>query len=723
MLLAAHLLCALSARALAPPDSSLPILGAAGAAQLRAGDYRAALVSLDSAVDIPDTCFHELKVGLAAYHTRQFSRALAAFQKVATGCSSLAACAFEHVAKMEVELGRTENALTAYRSALSSKTPQRYQAVLQREVTELVQQSGIDASGLAWLGPWFRPAPPETDSAQRIMVADMIAGQRWRSLDSLVGLALDSDAKREACGLLRLVPLDSVPQNTIDTRRLFDVAVKLRSCGSARAASAWLDRATSRSDFGRTVNPSRAVYLRGMLAYALGDNEAALKWLRRYERENAPSPEVIISIARAYRALGRTAKSGEWYDKHISLFPKHNQTHEILWYRAWQREEHGQIRTAIQLYRRIRQHYRNGSRAPESFFREGLLYLRSDKPDSALAVWDALLRSYPQSSIATAARYWKAKALLALERRPEAGESLRDVVAYDPLDYYSYRAQDFLRELGDTVPVVRFSLQADAEWARTWLDSIGEPAPLAAEDSVNYRAGIMLAAAGMAKHAEYYLDPLLLSYTKNLGFQFELASMLAFCDLPTLSYRAARPLAWRIPQERRAELPMSVFSVLYPRAFGDLIDRTAARFGLEPNLISAIIRQESIFDPEIVSPAGAIGLMQIMPFTGEDLARMLDEPFAPESLYEPATNVRFGAFYVRSLLERFNGNIVLVLAGYNGGPHNAKRWYEANRGVDFDTFIENISYTETRGYVKRVLANYWTYNRIARAELQSSALR
>jgi soluble lytic murein transglycosylase-like protein len=708
----AVLLCAGIAAGFTAPDSSLPMLGAAGTAELRAGNYAAALAALAATRDVPDTCYHLLKIGIASYQTNAHSKALAALQKVAARCPDLAACSYEHIALTELAMGRTANALTAYRSALSSPAPLRYRTELQNAVSDIVRTNAIDTAEHAWLSPWYRPVMPQTDSAQRAALTERIAQQRWAGLDSLVNLALDSTAKRAACNLLSLVPLDSIPRDAISTARLFEGATKLRSCGSARVAGQWLARASSRADFAREVNPARAVYLRGMLAYAMGNNEDAVKWLRHYERDNAPTPEVVMTIARAYRAMDRGVKSAEWYDKHIQLFPKHNQTQEILWYRAWQREENGQLRSAIALYRRIRQQYRTAARAPEAYFREGLLQFRNGRADSARVAWNGLLKAYPQSSLLTAARYWNGRALLAMQQRDEALVALREVVTKDPLDYYSYRAQDILRDQGDTVQLLRFVPGTDPEWARQWLDSVGERKPLSAQDSSNYRTGVQMATVGLGRHAEYYLEPLLLSYTTNLAFQFELAWMLAHCGMPTLSYRAARPLAWRIPPEQRAGLPRSVLTVLYPRAFDHLIDSAAAQFGIEQNLISAIIRQESMFDPLIESPAGAIGLMQIMPFTGKDLARALSEPFDPDSLRNPETNVRFGSYYVHTLLEKFDGKIVLVLAGYNGGPHNAKRWYDANRDVDFDTFVENISYTETRGYVKRVLANYWTYNRV-----------
>ena len=83
--------------------------------------------------------------------------------------------------------------------------------------------------------------------------------------------------------------------------------------------------------------------------------------------------------------------------------------------------------------------------------------------------------------------------------------------------------------------------------------------------------------------------------------------------------------------------------------------------------------------------------------------------FDVDSLNNPHYNLRSGIFYIDELIRRFDGDVVLALAGYNAGPHNAKKWKNENEGKDADLFIEDIGFTETRGYVKKVMANYWTY--------------
>jgi soluble lytic murein transglycosylase len=119
----------------------------------------------------------------------------------------------------------------------------------------------------------------------------------------------------------------------------------------------------------------------------------------------------------------------------------------------------------------------------------------------------------------------------------------------------------------------------------------------------------------------------------------------------------------------------------------------------------AIARRESAFFPQARSPVGARGLMQIMPATGKQVARALGQSHRGADLYEVEHNVRLGSAYYRQLLDRFGGNRIFALAGYNAGPHRVDRWrHEPGEGVPVDIWIETIPFRETRHYVQAVLS-------------------
>ncbi len=148
-----------------------------------------------------------------------------------------------------------------------------------------------------------------------------------------------------------------------------------------------------------------------------------------------------------------------------------------------------------------------------------------------------------------------------------------------------------------------------------------------------------------------------------------------------------------------------------PRPYEDLVRAAAERHHLDPNLLWAVMRVESVYNPSIVSYAGAIGLLQIMPRTGRNIANALRRPdFTTADLLDPATNIEFGAWYLRSLLDRFEGRIPLAVASYNGGPHNVRRWMaEHADAMPIDALCERIPFTQTFRYVRRVLHHYVAY--------------
>ena len=136
------------------------------------------------------------------------------------------------------------------------------------------------------------------------------------------------------------------------------------------------------------------------------------------------------------------------------------------------------------------------------------------------------------------------------------------------------------------------------------------------------------------------------------------------------------------------------------------MSKYSKKYGIDPYLIFALIREESLFNPLAKSWVGAKGLMQLMNKTANSLDRELK---IKSNLFNPEDNINLGTFYLMKLMKRFDNNIPSVLAAYNGGPHNVELWRKRFTGVDDDEFVENIPFKETNGYVKRVLRSYYYY--------------
>lgn len=142
----------------------------------------------------------------------------------------------------------------------------------------------------------------------------------------------------------------------------------------------------------------------------------------------------------------------------------------------------------------------------------------------------------------------------------------------------------------------------------------------------------------------------------------------------------------------------------FPEAYRDDFLEWGRRTGVDPYLLMGIARRESAYNPEALSPAGARGLMQIMPATATQLARQLGiaDPGA-YGVLDPQTNIRLGSTYIRDMLERYRGNRLAATAAYNAGPGRVDRWLQGSATDAFDLFVESIPFRETRNYVQAVL--------------------
>jgi soluble lytic murein transglycosylase len=146
----------------------------------------------------------------------------------------------------------------------------------------------------------------------------------------------------------------------------------------------------------------------------------------------------------------------------------------------------------------------------------------------------------------------------------------------------------------------------------------------------------------------------------------------------------------------------------YPKGFINIIETYSKKNDVDKNLILGLIREESLFDPNAVSHVGAMGLMQIMDYTGKKITKDLNLNPA-YTLFDPETNILMGTYYLSNLIKKFDNNIFLALAAYNGGPKNVQKWLVRFDGLEDDEFVENIPFKETHGYVKRVLRSYFYY--------------
>jgi soluble lytic murein transglycosylase len=191
---------------------------------------------------------------------------------------------------------------------------------------------------------------------------------------------------------------------------------------------------------------------------------------------------------------------------------------------------------------------------------------------------------------------------------------------------------------------------------------------------------------------------------RNISSASELIySLTVFQELG--EFKRSISLATKIPYSDQ------VHRFWYPRAFWDKVERASQQHNVDPFIVLSVMREESRFDQTVKSPAGAYGLMQLMPMTAYRLDKSLHLGIhMPAQLTDPDNNIQLGSFYLKSLLKEF-GSVAHMLAAYNAGESAVRSWQQRSDYRSVDEFIEDIPYNETRNYVKKVISSYFQYRR------------
>jgi soluble lytic murein transglycosylase len=353
---------------------------------------------------------------------------------------------------------------------------------------------------------------------------------------------------------------------------------------------------------------------------------------------------------------------------------------------------------ARRLYRVVATRYPTSRFAPTARFRAAMTELLSGRPQLAAEEFDALVDRHPGSDETLGSIYWAGRAWA------EAGDSARarvrweSVTTRDPLSYYAALSATRLGNRPWTPPPAPDSFPAD---------------PVI--DRVVARAA-MLARLGMGQEARWELDRLARAPDSSAEQLLILANAFRSQGMASQAIQLARrALARGAPADART------FRLLYPVAHVDALMAEATEHGLDPSFVAALIRQESSFNPAATSPAGARGLAQVMPELGERLARELNYPvWDPVLLYQPDVSIQLGSFHLRELLARYD-HPAHILAAYNAGSPRVERWSKRIGVTDPEVFAEQISFVETRDYVRIIQRNEELYRALYGGEITGRA--
>lgn len=158
------------------------------------------------------------------------------------------------------------------------------------------------------------------------------------------------------------------------------------------------------------------------------------------------------------------------------------------------------------------------------------------------------------------------------------------------------------------------------------------------------------------------------------------------------------------------DIPTRIYKRIYKTEYSEHVYKYAEQYNVDPLMVFAIIKAESNFNPNVVSNSGAVGLMQLMDSTAEELCNKMDIFYVKKvSLYNPELNIQLGTKYFSDLMKEYDGNYLLALTAYNAGKGNVKKWIEAGTIKEDGSDIENIPYKETNNYVRKIVRDYQIY--------------
>ncbi|OJX46174.1 MAG: hypothetical protein BGO78_04650 [Chloroflexi bacterium 44-23] len=398
--------------------------------------------------------------------------------------------------------------------------------------------------------------------------------------------------------------------------------------------------------------------------------------------------------------------------------------------------------------------------APQALFDAGRIYERGGYLSEAAATWSGMIDQYPQAEISSRGLYLSGITLYRLNNFPQALESFQRILLFggnptitaaanlwigktykglgdlenantswrqaseaDPTGYYSERAKQLMEDQAPySIPAsVNFAINFDQERfiAEIWMQkTFSLPADTnfitlaELKENNTFVQAVALWDLGLYQVARTKFESVRDTFSQDPINLFRLTNYFREIGLYRSAIYGSRQILELANMSDLDTLnaPLWFNHVRFGDYYQEIVAENAARYNLDPLLLLSLMRQESFFEGFVASSAGARGVMQIMPVTGDEIFGYLGWPenYSAEDLYIPAVNIRYGASYLSRMRDYFKGDIFAALAAYNAGPGNVLKW-ENQASNDPDLFLEMIPYEETRRYITNIFEFYQLY--------------
>ncbi len=439
--------------------------------------------------------------------------------------------------------------------------------------------------------------------------------------------------------------------------------------------------------------------------YARGDYQKALYGFNAMLGSLGDSmleSRLRLMIARALLRLDDKKNAAEAYITYSDKYPRRRIAVDATWKAAWLFEEMGDVKSALMQYKKITEHWSGSGYRQEAKFRAGLSYYRLEQYPQAEIIFKSIINSRWDNFHRERASYWLAKIYNKTDRQPEAQAIFIDLSHNLFESYYAIKSYLQINSSINQIVDSHGDLESTDNPLRRYTQSIS-----GVMDNFARLFTIQDLLGGSYAHQELGEKKYLAT---NLGEWIALAEVYKRLK----AYHRAYRLYDYINNHYFADLPNEekpfLLKEAYPLYYDNIIDTYCQLRDLDKNMVLAIIRAESGYDRHAHSWADAYGLMQLIPPTANAVADEMDFNLSSiQMLFDAEININLGTFYFKKLLNQFDNRVEYALAAYNAGPHRVNRWQNITPDDELDLFVENIEFSQTRNYVRKVMRNYWIY--------------
>jgi len=455
----------------------------------------------------------------------------------------------------------------------------------------------------------------------------------------------------------------------------------------------------------------------GILAYRHQQYDIAINYLKKASKPHSHRDWYSAKrwLARSFSAKNKPSKA---IQQHLEVAKnakdRHLQRRSLFW-ASWLAYHNRLNKQAHALFSQYLKKYPKHYTAPIALWYHAWSQYHATHFKRADKLLERWLQRFPKHAMRVQISYWRGRIAEQTGRTTQAQRFYQDISADHPGTYYALLSAQRLGAFAakpnpnqptpprtqDPPQLVALDLPWDIDPALQWQSTAGQRTIRFLQISELQAAAFSLrqipGTQGQSASAISYARARLLH---ALG-QYRSAFRIAVSQWPAILNQPPTPTTRPFHQ------------LAYPLAHNETITLASTQLNIAPTLLMAIMRQESIYTTAAESAVGARGLMQILPNTGKNIARLLDTPdYDDTKLFEPKINIQFGAWYLTELIRSFRGHPILAIASYNAGPTAVKRWIEARSYTAIDEFIEDIPYRETRHYTKKVIKQWAAYRRL-----------